>query len=310
MSAVDLAPGRVYFWSLGTRPAPWQLRKANERMKSVAGGLLFLLFVAGCTGSSETATRSSQTRRLLEDDRYDWVTVETENTRIHFPSGSYAQTQRSLLPARAEESRQTVLARLSESEYRDPIHLFYVDSRGDMERLTGSPVAGFSYHNDHVILIVFNDRWRAFERHELTHTVTLGKWTNPAGPAVVEGLATYVDGTCGGYDNGRVMRTIIELGSLISLETLVRDFRQQDDLIAYLQAASIIDFVVHRQGRETLGLLWDQGLQAAPSLLQIPADVFMQELEAWLSSTYYPVPAGAWDSIRAGGCGIDARPAA
>jgi hypothetical protein len=178
-----------------------------------------------------------------------------------------------------------------------------------MENLTGSPVTGFSYYSDHAIATIFNDRWRAFERHELTHTVTLGTWTSPAGPAVVEGLATYVDGACGRYENGRIMRTFIDQESMISLEKLVGDFRQQDDLIAYLQAASTIEFVVHRQGPEALALLWDQGLQVSPALLQTSADVFQREFEVWLSSTYEPVPASAWESIRAGGCGIDARPA-
>jgi uncharacterized protein (DUF2164 family) len=278
-------------------------------VKPAGGPFLFLLFVAGCTGSSETAAQSLQVRRLLEDDRFEWVTVGTENTRIHFPSGSYAETQDTLLPARAEGSRRTVLEKLSESDYPDPLHLFYVDSRGDMERLTGRPVTGYSYYDDRAIVVVFNDRWRAFERHELTHTVTLGTWASPAGPAVVEGLATYVDGTCGGYENGRVMRTISDRESMLSLDELVRGFRQQDDLIAYLQAASIIDFMVYRLGPEAVGLLWDQGLQASHALLRRSADVFQEELETWLSSRYDPVPAGAWESIRAEGCGIDARPA-
>ena len=187
-------------------------------MKSRAGPLLFSLFVAGCTASPPALTQGPQVRRILADDRYEWVTVETENTRIHFPSGSYAETQQGLLPARAEESRRTVLSRLSVSEYQEPLHLFYVDGREDMENLTGSPVTGSSYYDDHAIATVLNDRWRALERHELTHTVTLGTWTSPA-------------------------------------------------------------------------------------------DVFQGRFEVWLSSTYDPVPASAWESIRAGGCGIDARPA-
>jgi uncharacterized protein (DUF2164 family) len=96
---------------------------------------------------------------------------------------------------------------------------------------------------------------------------------------------------------------------MLSLDELVRGFRQQDDLIAYLQAASIIDFMVYRLGPEAVGLMWDQGLQAAPALLRRSPDEFPDELETWLSSRYGPVPAGAWESIRAEGCGIDARPA-
>ena len=96
---------------------------------------------------------------------------------------------------------------------------------------------------------------------------------------------------------------------MIPLETLVGDFRRQNDLIAYLQAASTIEFMVHRQGPEAVALLWDQGLQASPALLRMPTEAFQRKFEVWVSSTYDPVPASAWESVRAGGCGIEARPA-
>jgi hypothetical protein len=279
-------------------------------MKPFSGWFLLLLVVAGCEPNPEVSTQGRhQVRRILEDDRFDWVTIETANTRVHFPSGSYAETQKSLLPARAEESRHTVLSRLSVSDHKPLLHLFYVDSREDMQGLTGTPVAGYSYYEDQAIVVVFNDGWRAFERHELTHAVTLGTWTRPAGPAVVEGLATYVDGRCGGYENGRVVRTILDQGLLIPMGTLAGDFRQQNDLIAYLQAASMIEFTVDREGPEAVAILWDQGLPASPALLQISADDFTAEFEIWLTSKYAPVPSASWESIRAGGCGVSALPA-
>jgi hypothetical protein len=168
-------------------------------------------------------------------------------------------------------------------------------------------VTGFAYPDDRAIVIVLNDRWRGFERHELTHVVTLGSWPDPAGPAVVEGLATYVEGGCGGYRNGRIVRTILDRESLIPMEKLVGDFRRQDDLIAYLQASSIVEFTVHRLGPDAVALLWDRGLRASPALLHVSDEAFQEKLEAWLVSTYDPVPPGAWEMIRSAGCGIDAR---
>lgn len=276
-------------------------------MYARAVAVLLVLGAAGCKASPDDSLQGQHVLRILEDDRFDWVTIEADDIRIHFPSGSYAETQRHLLTSRAEDSRREVLTRLSVTEYPDLLHLFYVDGREDMEKLTGSPVTGFSYFDDHAIVVVFNDNWRAFERHELTHIVTLGSWTRPAGPAVVEGLATWVDGRCGGYANGRIARTMLDRGQLIPLESLAGDFRRQDDLIAYLQAASIVEFLVHRRGPRVVAALWDQGLRASPELLQVAADEFKREFEGWLASTYDPVPLNAWESIRAGGCGIDAR---
>ena len=285
---------------VGFRDAVW-------KMKSGLNQSLAWHLIVGCTGSPPAPDQPPQVRRILEDDRYDWVALETENTRVYYPAGSYAETQRSALPGRAEDARATVLRRLSGVEYRDLLHLFYVDSREDMVNLTGNPVTGFSYFSDHAVVIVFNEGWRAFERHELAHAITLDSWGTPAGPSVVEGLATQVDGECGGYENGRMARTALDQGAMIPLEALTEDFRTQDDLIAYLQAASIIEFMVHRMGPEAVSRLWDQGLQVSPALLGTSAVSFRAEFENWLAASYDPVPATAWEAVRSGGCGIDAR---
>lgn len=266
-------------------------------------------FIAGCASSGPPPGDSAQTQRILSDGRYEWLTIETANTRIHFPVGSYAEANQSALAERVEESRTTVLHRLDEPDYSSTLDLFYIDSRRDMENLTGRPVTGFAYYDDDAVVLVFNESWRAFERHELTHVITLGTWPGPAGMASVEGLATYVDGDCGGYENGRVARAILDRGALIPLEVLAADFRGQDDLVAYLQAASTVEFVVERQGPEAIRLLWVQGLQAIPALLAISPAEFELQFEEWLSTTYDPVPAAAWDAIRSEGCGIDACPA-
>jgi hypothetical protein len=189
-------------------------------------------------------------------------------------------------------------------EYRDLLHFFYVDSREDMANLTGSPVTGYSYFNDHAVVVVFNEAWRPVELHELTHTLTLGTWADPAGPAVVEGLATFVDGACGGLENGRLVRTFLDRAWLISLEVLDERFREQNDLIAYLQAGAVIEFTVDRRGPEAIGLLWTQGLRAAPDLLGWTEGSFEREFQGWLVSEYTPISDIDLETIRAQGCGI------
>lgn len=249
----------------------------------------------------------AQVHRILNDPGYEWVTIETPDTRIHYPVGSFAETKSVLLREQVEESRTAVLRRLNEPDYSNTVDVFYVDSRHDMESLVGSPVTGFAYFDDDAVVLVFNSTWRAFDRHELTHVVTLGTWPSPAGDAVVEGLATYVDGYCGGYENGRVARTILDTGAGLALETLTGEFRLQDDLVAYLQAASVVEFTVERLDREVIRTLWDRGLRAVPKLLELSTHEYETRFRDWLASTYDPVPPAAWDAIRAAGCGIDAR---
>jgi hypothetical protein len=270
----------------------------------------FLTFflVAGCTAPSPHLDQAPQVRRILSDARYEWVTLETLNTRIHVPVGSYAHANQEVVRQKAEKSRADVLWTLAEPGYSGTLDLFYVDAREDMGALTGTPVTGYSYFDDRAVVLVFNEEWRAFERHEFTHVVTLGTWADPSGMAVVEGLATYVDGECGGYANGRVARTVLDREGVIPLESLATDFRGQNDLAAYLQAAAVIEFMVSREGEEVIRLLWREGLQSAPTLLRIPADDFEAEFLEWLLSSFDPLPEPAWEAIRSGGCGISAPP--
>jgi len=113
-------------------------------MKPPCASLLLLLAVVGCRPTADTMTEGPNVQRILQDDRFDWITVEADALHIHFPSGSYAGAHRSSLPARAAESRRAVLSRLSVPGYGEPFHVFYVDDRKDMEVLTGSPVTGFA----------------------------------------------------------------------------------------------------------------------------------------------------------------------
>ncbi len=271
--------------------------------------LLLWLSLSACSESPGDPPPDPQVKRILGDGRYAWITLETEHTHIHFPAGSFAEAQAGALPGRAEGARELVLDRLAMSEYDEPLHLFYVDGREDMANLTGSPVTGYSFFNDHAAVVVFNEGWRAFELHELTHTVTLGTWGDPAGPAVVEGLATYVDGACGGYPNGRIARTFLDRGSLLPMEVLAEEFRRQNDLIAYLQAGTTIEFVVDGGGAETIRHLWNRGLLASPNLLGISPDAFQREFRDWLALKYAPISDNALEAIRLGGCGITPPPA-
>jgi len=121
---------------------------------------------------------------------------------------------------------------------------------------------------------------------------------------VVEGLATYIDGTCGGYENGRITRSLLDRGTLIPLTTLSGDFRGQDDLIAYLQAGTLFEFVLESDGSEVVSLLWTQGLLAAPLLLGMSQAEFEEAFEDWVRARYSPITDIAMDAIRTRGCGI------
>ena len=56
-------------------------------MRRIPPHLLVLwLSLSACSASSGDPPPDPQVKRILGDDRYTWVTLETENTRLHFPA--------------------------------------------------------------------------------------------------------------------------------------------------------------------------------------------------------------------------------
>lgn len=271
--------------------------------------LLAVTLLAAC--ASEQSGPSNRARLILEDSRYNWVSLETAGARIHFPEGSYAERERGVLADRVEGARRAILEALGLPDYPVTIDVFYVDGRDDMRRLTGSPVTGFAFIEGQAVVLVFNEDWRAFERHEMTHVISRNAWGEPGEPsaATLEGFAVFVDGDCGGYEVGRVVRTMLEKDLLLDWEPLLGAFRAQDDLIAYSQAGSLVEYVDRQAGDTGLRSLWSRGLRAAPDLLGVsPVELEGRWLE-WLRENYTPIPDRAWERIRSDGCGIEADPA-
>jgi hypothetical protein len=94
---------------------------------------------------------------------------------------------------------------------------------------------------------------------------------------------------------------------LLDLELLLEAFRAQDDLIAYLQAASLVEFVASQKTEGGLRVLWSDGLGAAPRLLGISRSQLERRWLDWLEASYAAIPDQAWQRIRSDGCGIPAR---
>jgi hypothetical protein len=268
-----------------------------------------LALVAAC--ASDQSGPSNRAEAILEDSRYNWVSLETAGARIHYAEGSYAERQRDVLADWVASARRAILEDLGLSDYPETVDVFYVDAREDMRQLTGSPVTGFAFIEGRAVVLVFNEDRRAFERHELTHVISRNVWGEPGAPgaATLEGFAVYVDGDCGGYEVGRVARTLLEKDMLLDWESLLGAFRAQDDLIAYLQAASLVEFVDGQGIEGVLPKLWSGGLGAAPEILGISWSEFEGRWLDWLRMSYTAIPDPAWERIRSGGCGIEARPA-
>ena len=241
----------------------------------------------------------------LADLRFAWRMDSTPGLRAYFLPGSYAMQRRDSLVRRANEALTHATNLLKAPAMRGPIDVFFIDSREQMRQLTGAAATGFAHSAARAVFIVTNPEWRAFERHEIMHVVAVNAWgaIGQGNAWLQEGLAQAADGRCAEFSNSDVAIALTRRHGWIDLPTMLHRFREQPDLRAYLQAASLVDYLLRHAGPEAIGRLWtaaaDTGSVVGGRSLSAWEAEWRRSLPATVS-----VPADRLAAIEAVGCGI------
>jgi hypothetical protein len=244
------------------------------RMLFLAAGLLVFYLVIRRWPDPQTRAAPSplhQTgfaRHLLA--RGAWPSYEAPTGHIHFRSGSHTARTTNSISHAVDSARSVVLGFL---QLRDtqPIEVFFVDSREQMQQLVGRPLGGMVQSGERTALLVYNESYTPFLVHELTHLYTHHHWGQPrAGRWLSEGLAALVSGDCQGFSIDAVVKGLHERGQLRTWQELMRDFEKIDELSANPQAASMVGFIHSRGGMAAVRAAWlaeswqpDPGFEAA-----------------------------------------------
>lgn len=244
----------------------------------------------------------------LANQRFEWQRRDTTGFRVYFAAGTYAARHQDSLLARLPSALDHARGILGTQSPDGPLDLFFVESRDDMAELIGGRATGFAHRAARAVFLVTNPAWRAFERHEVMHVVAWHAWGPPAAGNdwLEEGLAQAADGRCDDYSNEIALRGLVRRHGWVPFDAVLRDFRQQPDLRAYLQAAAFVDYLLRTHGVQALATIWRQGssadtVLAGRSLLAIEAD--------WRSHVAVGAHPDddALNRIEADGCGGSAR---
>jgi hypothetical protein len=127
-------------------------------------------------------------------------------------------------------------------------------------------------------VLAWNAKRTLFHRHEIMHVLAMNLWGLPGLPYgwVSEGLAVLAQGECRGYDLHRLAGSMHERDLLVPIDTLINQFWEQDDVVAYVQAGSFIRYVYEAYGRDILRAVWQHG---AAGLVEVIGQT-VTELEA------------------------------
>ena len=279
----------------------------SSSMRTTLPAFLSLAAGVACTQAPVDGPRGLG-RAAFSNPAFEWTTHERPGLRIHFAADSYPALHADSLADLTASARAHDLAILGVEHFDDTIDVFFIESREQMNALAGARVTGFAHRDSAAILVVTNPDWRGFERHELMHVIAHKAWGPAAQPSawIEEGFAQYADGRCGGYDLDSVAHAFVQQNGAVPFTTLVERFRELDDLTAYLQASSMIGWLVRSHSVSSVRDVWQRGVVALP-----PAAADGVSLVAtWqddIAARAVPVPATHVARINEIGCGI-ARP--
>ncbi len=227
----------------------------NKVLLSVLSIFLFLPFVTGAQRSGDFLDN------VLNDERFTWASMSDGDLTIYYKEGSFAQKHRMMLLSSLKTSIPEVLDILEETGFDDPLNVFYLDSRDDMNALIGKPYSGFSHWTANSIFLVLNPEWRSFERHEFAHIVTMGTWGYPDSTSrwMIEGIPVFCDGWCQDMSIDQIAYSLLKKGQLPDLKILFTDYAGLGEIRAGFSSASFIAFVINEYGTEKIRELWHNG---------------------------------------------------
>jgi hypothetical protein len=230
-------------------------------IRGMAIGLLLCAVAEGCAHGQTNDDGGPVARRLLADSAADWRTVSVPGTRLHLARGGAADRDAAAVAESVTAIRRDLLTLLSMPAAHEAARadLFFLNSRDEMRRLAGRPLAGFIQQGEPtgVFVVTPGYRYASLLRHELAHLYTFEVWGAPrAGRWLVEGFAAWVAGSCQGHSPDELVAGAVARGALVPLTELADHFDRVAEDVAMPEAASVVGFLVRREGLDTIRRRW------------------------------------------------------
>lgn len=270
---------------------------------SVVIAVAVAVIVAACRSASEdSSTPVDYGRAALAHRRFVWDSLPSAGFTLYVPRGSYAAERTGQYRDEVEAGMAHALTMLGEVRYPDRLRVFVLGSREDVEAVTGTGWTGWADPAGRNVGVVARAECRPVFRHEIMHAVSLLLWGNPLGPDkdpipprdanvfargawLREGIAAAAEDLYVTYSYRGMAAQWQTEGALMPLDTLVHGFHQQDDLAAYLQAGSLMQYLLERYGSERLRLVWREGAGAFQRAYGRSAAQLEAEWHEWLRAT-------------------------
>lgn len=202
--------------------------------------------------------------------------------------------------AKMEELQKDLLAQLGETRAQS-LSLYFLKDRATLASFTNFPANGYTDVQKGRIYFVDAEPYVLPLRHELMHALSWRLWGTPRDYWVSEGLAVAAASACHGYPLHQLAHALAQERKIVPFSQLEKDF-DFGSLAASLQAASLVQYVRERFGREGLLVLWRQGLHEKVFLHGLTSSALQAQWLAYIEQESFKGLIN-WSQIKQEGCG-------
>src|SRR5215218_4855473 len=233
------------------------------------------------------------------------VVKRVANVSFSFPSKGFAYDNRNKLVRECLEAIKSNSALIQLPQYSDTITVQFLRSRQEMKKYTGMTPSGIALVEPKILYVVANadpGEVKPPIKHELMHMISMTSWGYPGQDSnwMNEGLATYAENNCNGFTDEAIYRYLADKDMLVPMPALTTSFYKQPEMIAYHQAAYIVQYLLSHYGVEKLKALWRQGFASFETIYGVSFDRVQTAITGKARQDYPKVPAIKWDTFQEG----------
>jgi hypothetical protein len=257
-----------------------------------------LLILTGCKETKEPS-------KLIENAGWkkDTQVFKTiKNVNFNFPDSGFAFNNKEDLIKESFDALKIDSQLIGLKEFYDTIFIRFLRSRIDMFPLTATKASGNAYPHISTLYVVANENQKPPIKHELMHLIAMLKWDYPTGTStwMNEGLATYAENNCSGFNVAELYRYFMENDKLISMDLLASDFYKQPEMIAYHQSAYIVEYLLSNYTIDQFKQLWIGGFEKFEEIYGVPYTTVKIDLENKIMEKYLTVPKIDFEKFKKG----------
>ena len=226
------------------------------------------------------------------------------NISFMFPPSGYAHDHRQQLIQQCLDGIRHDLPIIKLHEFTDTFTIRFLESRQEMKEYSGIPASGVTMlEPQKIIYLLANDKEPGAPiDHELMHMILQAEWGYPdrASLWMNEGLAAFSQNICNGYNDEQIYRYLAASRMLLRMDSMVNQFYQEPEMIAYHQAAYIVEYLLRKYGVEKFRDLWQRGFYNFKDIYGISFASVEAEIKTTAEQDYPEPPNIDWKTFSVG----------